>query len=638
MRIGKEKLNVKKVINSSDEYKKEVIKNRNKYDIDAYDVSDIICSVEDDNYKKYIIDAAEEYGLRARQVVDIVVSINDDNYKDSIIRDRNMYNLSSYDILVIIESMNVLAVKRILNNSGDYPLSNDDLINIIRHMSDDTLKKDIVSNNEQYKFNYEQLANIISSIRDDKYKKFYANKFRDAGVDSFPISIIIQSVEDDKYKYEIICNYKDYNLLDDDILFIMESFVTNKYVFEFMNNYEEYGFDLNYLSEIVCLIRSDSYKAKVVYDNDLGFDSAQLIRIISSITNSELKKNLMAILYKKDVFGHFDITRQLVIPEDMTFGVEIEVAGTNYRKVRNDILPDGWVAKAEASVKQGVEAVSPILKKGSEENISEVCSILKTLSLEATRDCGGHVHFGSSYFGSDVNSYKNLIEIFSSIESILYLIANQEGDIPRKSAFKYSLPITSKIEEVVSHDSDFFDRANSFDRFSRVIKSVQQTRFSSINFNNLGTPHKDTVEFRLANGTLNPNVWIENVNLFGNLMWLAKRISSIQKKAINRITEEDKFVLSFYERLKDETISDREKMQVLFNMLPMLDERIYFNRYEANSKLYEEFDNSALLKEISRLKPIRISECSDELKQIVDDNYKKIFGNIDSEKNRSNII
>jgi hypothetical protein len=51
--------------------------------------------------------------------------------------------------------MNILAVKRILSNNGDYPLSNDDLVNIVRHISNDILKKDIVSNNTQYKFNFE---------------------------------------------------------------------------------------------------------------------------------------------------------------------------------------------------------------------------------------------------------------------------------------------------------------------------------------------------------------------------------------------------------------------------------------------------------------------------------------------------
>lgn len=633
MRIGKEKLNIKSIINSSDEQKKEIIDNRNKYDIDSYDLCDIISSMKDDKYKKYIIDHANEYDLRSRQIVDIVASINDNNYKDSIIRDRNMYNLSSYDILVITGSMNVLSIKRILTNSHDYPLDNNDLVNIVRHVSNDVLKKDIVSNNDQYKFNFEQLANIISSIDDDNYKKFYINKFRDANVESFSVSIVVQSIRDDKFKYDVICNHKEYGLLDDDVLFIMESFVSNKYLFDFINNYKNYGFDLDYLSEIVCLTRSDAYKAKVVYNNDYGFNSVQLVRIIDSIIDIEVKKNLMEILYKKDIFGHFDIKRVLSIPEEMTFGVEIEVEGTNNRIVRKGILPDGWVPTPDPTLRHGVEAVSPILQNGDEEDISRVCSILNSLNLEATRACGGHVHFGSAYFGEDVNSYKNLIEILSCVEGLLYLISNQEGDIPRKYAFKYSLPITSKIEKVVNNDPSFFEKANSFNRFSRVIKSVQATRFSSINFNNLGVPHKDTIEFRLANGTVDPNVWIDNVNLFGALMWLAKKISNIQKKAINKITAEDKFTLAFYERLKDETISDKEKMKVLFNMLPMLDERIYFSRYEINSKLYEEFDGSLILKELSRLKPVRISECNDELKKIIDDNYKKVFGNYDNKRN-----
>ncbi|MBQ6546850.1 MAG: amidoligase family protein [Bacilli bacterium] len=634
MRLVKDKLDIERIIASSDDEKKEVIRDREKYNIDIYNLCDIISSIEDDDYKKYIVDSAEEYGLRSRQVADIVSSIKDDNYKDSIVRDKNMYNFTIYDILSITESMSILSIRRILNNKDDYPLDLDDLANVVRHITDDNLKKDIVSNNTLYKFSFEHLANIISSIKDDDYKKFYVNKLRDAGVDSFIVSIIIQSVKNDKYKYNVICNAKDYSLLEDDVLFIMESFVSNKYLFEFINNYKNYSFNLNYLSEIICLIKSDSYKAGIVYNNEYNFNAVQLMTIISSISNVEAKKNLVEILYKKDVFGHFEIDKKLVIPEGMTFGVEIEAEGLNNQLVLKSSLPGDWNAKPDSSLRKGVEGISPILENGTEKDISMVCSIFKSLDLEATRNCAGHVHIGADYFGKDVNSFKNLIEIFSNVEGLLYLIANQEGDIPRKYAFRYSLPITSKIEDVVNQDSNFFDKANSFERFKRVIKSVQKTRFSSINFNNVGSVHKNTIEFRLANGTLNPNVWIDNVNLFGGLMWLAKRISEIQRKAVNKVTDEDKFVLYLYERLKDESISDEEKLKALFNMLPMLDERIYFNRYETNSALFEEFDNSLLLKEISRLKPIRISECNSELKRIVDNNYDSVFGYYDEKNTR----
>ena len=75
MRIGKEKLDIKSIINSSDEQKKEVIENRKKYDIDSYDLSNIICSMKDDNYKKHVVDLADEYDLRTRQIVDIVTHV-----------------------------------------------------------------------------------------------------------------------------------------------------------------------------------------------------------------------------------------------------------------------------------------------------------------------------------------------------------------------------------------------------------------------------------------------------------------------------------------------------------------------------------------------------------------------------------
>lgn len=54
--------------------------------------------------------------------------------------------------------------------------------------------------------------------------------------------------------------------------------------------------------------------------------------------------------------------------------------------------------------------------------------------------------------------------------------------------------------------------------------NAQNGRYYGINFKK-----QDTIEFRLSNGTLNANTWIENINLFGGIIKVAQNIAIIQK-------------------------------------------------------------------------------------------------------------
>ena len=51
---------------------------------------------------------------------------------------------------------------------------------------------------------------------------------------------------------------------------------------------------------------------------------------------------------------------------------------------------------------------------------------------------------------------------------------------------------------------------------------------------------KNTIEFRLANGTINPEMWIENANLFGGMVAISEELARIQKNGIRN--EEDNHI------------------------------------------------------------------------------------------------
>ena len=168
---------------------------------------------------------------------------------------------------------------------------------------------------------------------------------------------------------------------------------------------------------------------------------------------------------------------------------------------------------------------------------------------------------------------------------------------------------------------DFIEDVSTF---SKNINSIQKTKFSSVNFRNIGVYDKDTIEFRTANGTINPNVWIDNINLFGSIVYIAKYISLLQAKEFKELSDSEKISLYFYEKIKDPIITDRQRLVALLNLFPDgINKKIYLNRYDVNSDLTQDLEVNNILTAISLLKPIKISTCSNELKEKVDNNYRK---------------
>ena len=113
-------------------------------------------------------------------------------------------------------------------------------------------------------------------------------------------------------------------------------------------------------------------------------------------------------------------------------------------------------------------------------------------------------------------------------------------------------------------------------------------RVYSINFCNIGEYEKNTIEFRLPNGTVDENVWIQNINLFGGIVKTAEDLALIQSKPIEKLSEEDKMMLKCFETIKNPEVSESKKLESLLEMvIPEENRDIYKERYDVNSKLIE---------------------------------------------------
>ena len=280
----------------------------------------------------------------------------------------------------------------------------------------------------------------------------------------------------------------------------------------------------------------------------------------------------------------------ITLPGQMTIGVEIESEGLASReeieKIIGNLLKERtWELSSDITLINGTEAISPILRKDTASHeIYTVCNALYSLGQETSERCGGHIHIGADYL-TDLQDWKNLRNIWNNTEKILYIISNRKGEIPREEVLKYAKPISGKDES--KQKTINLESESDLENFIAGIKKIQGDRFSAINYVNVGEEEKNTIEFRLPNGTLDPTTWIENINLFGGLVRVSHELSKIMLKSEEQRTEEEKNMLYNYEVIQMEQ-DERKVAEALIGLCVSQEQmQTYLDRYDENSELLE---------------------------------------------------
>lgn len=355
---------------------------------------------------------------------------------------------------------------------------------------------------------------------------------------------------------------------------------------------KEYGVDL----ESVPLI---------INKTKMPFDSIKDLPIFKS---EEGKIALELYSGESDIFdSNYTLEDiQISLPEDMTIGVEVESTGFYSHLIHRTKALRGWQAKSDDSItnndgfKSGVEVISPVLSGNNEETTKSIVAVTKTLKAMGqytNSSCGGHVHIGADYLKSE-QAFRNLFELWSNNEKILYIISNKAGELPRDSILKYAAPVSQDLEN--SYDGIVqLENEDDLDNYKNKIVDRQPSRMKAINFKNLGVEGKNTIEFRLSNGTVDSKTWIENVNLYGGLVRAAQELVELQEKKIEDRTQEEIEKIAIFERLGTDTSLSEVERAELFIKLVIGDEKlrpIYMERYKANRELLNQ--NSELEKKL----------------------------------------
>ena len=299
----------------------------------------------------------------------------------------------------------------------------------------------------------------------------------------------------------------------------------------------------------------------------------------------------------------------LGLPDDFKFGIELEA--NNVKTTGTDSLYHGESAKfiqsrnwhmASANEEMlvgegGAELVSPILRdtESDWQDVADMCEQMQKYpgnkgdKVVADSSCGLHVHFDVGCLTKDSNRMKNFLRLYAESEELLYKMCNEKGSPIRKHAIKRNMtgihllsspfrkgfanPTGKKILKQIEDGTlkVSYKKMGRFKLFTKSLK-ISNKRYSGLNLTNIGDPNKNTIEFRMANGSLDPAVIKQNVFLYASLINTAIRITDNPEQYNERLA-------NFFKT----DVSEEEKANSFLNLIMdnSDDRKIYMERWES---------------------------------------------------------
>ena len=319
--------------------------------------------------------------------------------------------------------------------------------------------------------------------------------------------------------------------------------------------------------------------------------------------------------------------RKLGLSDKYKFGIELEAFNTNnfskdglYSNESKDILKNlGWKLAGkneEALVNQGgAECVSGILKDTEEvwENLEKVCNHMKKFpgkhgdKVVADEKCGCHVHFDAGVLEHNSEMMKNFKILWAESEELIYKMCNAENDPIREGAinakFNILAPVSSMFRKGMAspNSKKLMKQINegtlkvSYKNFNFLKEhliekyKLDERRYEGLNLTNIGSNKKNTIEFRMSNGTLKPDVVKQNVYLYASVLEAARQMTLNPEKKKTEFREFFKI-----------DISEEQKVDALLNYLfeNEEDKAIYKNRWNSvkDAKVFRKNDKKGFAK------------------------------------------
>lgn len=490
-------------------------------------------------------------------------------------------------------------IKRIINAKEKLNIPIHYLRDLIIATKEPDYMIDFLENDEKRKAFQDRPAYVIEIIKSTNKPEYIAgiienNEKREKfGFSTNEIADLAISMNNPSYVENIVSRREEFDFSQEETVAIIAGGTPDfiKGIIEDTDKIKKFGLSSKQIIDLI-IATGEEYAVKIIKNKEklekFGFNRTELGRLVlatgkESYINDYLKQYETKTTDKK-----------IKLPTKMTIGIEVESEGIASKEILSlsNILEEGWECKQDLSTDDGVEVVSPILTGDTEQSteaIKSVCFKLQVFGQTVSEKCGGHVHIGADYLTTR-ESWENLIDLWGNTEEILYIISNKAGEIPRDGVPNYARPISKNFEEMLAKGTVQLDSIEDLQRFakkSQINEAGEIDRYFGINFSNLENPN--TIEFRLANGTIDEETWIENINLFGGIVRASEELARIEQKSVEDRTPVEQKMLDNHERLKYLGVSEQEKLELLLSLVvPEEDRNIYRERYEKNSELIKQ--------------------------------------------------
>ena len=607
-----------------------------------FEKSEIMATIKSDERKKELIqdgyleiDVCKTTVIRGIKDLEIKIDLINDMgnpvEQDKLIRDIRPKNEEEKILIVKKLRIKTSDKYKIIKGLEDKEVAEELLLSLFPNYSPEIVRGAFISSNVDEKISYlkyltsrsdkelvldeieidsdEILVKIADNVREEYLSTIYALRIDDENIRARYIDIL----EGQMYKVEIIdslespilkLKYIEQVLDLEKQQRIIEKIKEDKAKIDSL----EYIKDEYLKARILMSVKDDKKKRKALEQLEIE-DETNLAIIVASFKNDSIKQEYIQkikdrgnkALIELELKDRELITKALLCPtrkytrigidESITIGIEIEAEGPLSKQLllKKKVLGD-WDVKTESSLDDGVEISSPkmIDSTVNVENIYIICEALARCNEYASESCGGHIHIGSDYLKSK-EAYMNLFDIWGNAERLIYKISNQKGEIPRYGIPEYAAPISSKLNEALEKETINLADEESLDNFVSQVINAEESRFTGLNLLN-AINGKKTIEFRIPNGTINPDTWIENIMLFGRMIEVSEKLAEIEKKKSFEQTPREKEQLRLRNALKED-LDEKDKLDILLDMLFDEEEqekkKVYVDRYIVANEIME---------------------------------------------------
>lgn len=221
----------------------------------------------------------------------------------------------------------------------------------------------------------------------------------------------------------------------------------------------------------------------------------------------------------------------LNLPLFVSFGVEIEYEQLLKSNVDSYVekFQDNWISKHDGSLRLGGEINSPVMFDHPKywNELKNICDFLKRYHADTLHRAGGHVHVGVQTLGDDYDAWINFIKILIVYEHVLYRFFYGDKISARKGILKYASPMADDLYNGLDYYMDMDDYKDILVDLYAHFGRNRCVNFGNVNYTHVGEfLNRNTIEFRVPNGTSNEVIWQNNINVVTKML-LASRYNDI---------------------------------------------------------------------------------------------------------------